>query len=44
MLLTRAMKGMVVYSTDPATRAMLKQIVNPPRPTTGVTESEPQDQ
>lgn len=29
VLLTRAMRGVVLYSTDPATRALLRRIVNP---------------
>jgi len=29
VLLTRGMKGVVVYSTDPATQQLLKSIVNP---------------
>lgn len=29
VLLTRGMKGVVVYSTDPATQELLKSIVNP---------------
>ncbi|GIG86098.1 DNA/RNA helicase domain-containing protein [Plantactinospora endophytica] len=34
VLLTRAMSSVVLYSTDPATQALLKRIVNPAQPAT----------